>query len=430
LTLREAVSDVYYNQSDERIYHQGGAFVAVLLDQFGPEKFLELYTNCTRKTFERDMERIYGLTPEELDSLYWREIESHRASQRSWDKAAERCSPEEKALLEEFRAAYQRQVQDFDWMFANGTLEAVVRISVRTPTRDSNSRSDLLFQAREGRLMRFYEKSEGTRTETPEETGKTVELEHERVDCHLLTPDEVIHTVQSSWNENNEEDSSQQTWRNDVLPHDREYRQQSFRKFYLRAFRPLSLFATGYTHAFSNPDEYLWEPPVGTVIQSVVAEEIDEGDVVVLTLTTPDNRTLTLRLDRKRDWLLLEAKCRGTINDDTIEETDVREYGDPVDGMTILTKRTVSRHLQDSHSTEDMELVRFDPAPVDEAVFRENNLPLNVPKTKAARHISVEQRTRRHLMLAACWLIVPLMAILWPKRKSIQMKDEKYHGTT
>jgi len=127
---------------------------------------------------------------------------------------------------------------------------------------------------------------------------------------------------------------------------------------------------------------------------------------------------------------LLEARCRETINDETTEETDVREYGEPVDGMTMLKKRTVSRSIQDNHSIEDMELARFDPAPADEAVFREDNLPLNVPKAKAVRHLSVEQRTRRHLMLAACWLIVPLMVILRSKRKNIQRKDEKQYGTT
>jgi len=75
LTFREAVSDVYYNQMDHRLYLQGGALVTVLLDKFGPEKFLELYTTCTRKTFEQDVKRIYSLSFEELDSLYWEEIE-------------------------------------------------------------------------------------------------------------------------------------------------------------------------------------------------------------------------------------------------------------------------------------------------------------------------------------------------------------------
>jgi len=75
LTFREAVSDVYYNQMDHRLYLQGGALVTVLCDKFGPEKFLELYTTCTRKTFEQDVKRIYGLSFEELDSLYWEEIE-------------------------------------------------------------------------------------------------------------------------------------------------------------------------------------------------------------------------------------------------------------------------------------------------------------------------------------------------------------------
>ena len=420
LTLREAVSDVYYNQTDHRLYEQGGAFVKVLCDKFGPEKFLELYLHCTRKTFERDIQRIYGMTLEELDALYWREIEWYRTSK--YQKATEQCSPEETALLDEFREACDRQRQDFYKWTANGTLEFVVRTSCHGQKRDSDGQEESLFQARDGQTARFYKKYEGTRTDISQENGAKTELQFERIDCHLLTPNESLGLFQYF---SNEENSLQQdTWRNDVASQEGEYRWQQFTRHHLTAFQPFSLFSTWYGHEFTNPEDYLWAPPVGTVIQSVVVE----GDTVVLTLkmNVPDKpeitrATLTLRMDRSRDWLLLEAVSTETSNEKTLESFDIREYDVPGDGVPLLKKRLVSRNVEDDHITEEMQLVRFCPTPVDETVFHEDNLPLKVPPAKpAVIRSTVEQRTRIHLTMAACWLIVPLVIIFLRRQSNLR----------
>ncbi|MCL2744105.1 MAG: hypothetical protein FWE67_09650 [Planctomycetaceae bacterium] len=421
LTLREAVSDVYYNQMDYRLYQQGGAFVKVLCDKFGPKKFLELYRNCTRKTFVQDIERIYGMPLEELDALYWQEIESYRASQRSFDKAIENCSPEEKALLDEFRKAYEKQMQDFYRLTQNCTLETVLSSSVRSPDYESDGREELLFQARDGQWARAHKKFEGTRKELSKENGVKTERNTERIDCGLMTPNERITTFQYSSSEKNS--TQQNTWRNEILSQHQEFEQQRFRRFHLKTFHPFSLFFTGYGHSFSVPDEYMWEPPIGTIIQSVVAE----GDTIVLTLTTADAReqTLTLRMDRSRNYLLLNAESRETYKEKTFESFDVREYGNSIDGVPQLKKRTVSRVGLDSRNTATTEVVRFDPAPVNEDVFRVENLPLNVSKTK--ERISVEQRMRRHGTIAGCWLGVPILVIFLMRcsRTSPQKIDEK-----
>ena len=405
LTLREAVSDEYYNQTDDRLYRQGGAFVKILCDKFGSEKFLKLYRHCTRKTFERDIQRIYGMSLEELDALYWHEMESHRASQHSFDKATENCSPEEKTLLAEFREAYDRQMRDFYRLTENGTLETVDRSSYHGSTLDSEERKELLFQAKDGQLMKCYQKCEGTRMEISKETGEKTERKTERIDCDLMTPNEWLSTFQYSDTKN---PSQQNVWRRSISPQERESEQQRFKRFHLRAFQPFSLFFTGYGHSFTNPNEYLWEPPIGTVIQSVVPE----GDTIILVLTTSDIRksTLTLRMDRKRDWLLLGAKCQETYNEKTIESFDVREYGDSIDGVPLLKKRSVSITREDYGSTAETELVRFDPTPVDADVFREEHLPLDVPKT--VERMSSDQRIRRHWAIAGCWLVVPLLVNL------------------
>ena len=41
-----------------------------LLDRFGPERFLELYTTCSQSTFEADCRRILGLDLDGLDAAY------------------------------------------------------------------------------------------------------------------------------------------------------------------------------------------------------------------------------------------------------------------------------------------------------------------------------------------------------------------------
>ena len=386
LTLREAVSDIYYNQTDGRLYQQGGAFVKVLCDKFGPEKFLELYQHCTRKTFDRDIEHIYGMSLGELDALYWHEIEAYRASRRSFDKATENCSPEEKALLAEFSEAYEQQVQAFYRLAQNGTLETVVHHGLE-------NRQETLFQARDGQLMRFYEKGETTSKEDCEK--------REWFKYDLMTPSERIYVFQRP--SSNESVPIQNSWRSDISPQRRDSLQQEFIRQNLRVFQPFSLFDDW----LRNPDDYLWEPPTGTVIQSVVAED----DIVVLTLTAPGPMVeLTLRIDRKQNWLLLEAKSRNVINGHPSESLVVYEYGEPIDGVPMLKKRSASRTGENYRAMEEVELVRFDPALVDESVFREENLPIGVPKT--AKQLSSVQRMYRHWAIAGCWLVVPLLVIL------------------
>jgi hypothetical protein len=203
-----------------------------------------------------------------------------------------------------------------------------------------------------------------------------------------------------------ESDSSaaiQESWRDDIAPSAQEFWRQLLRRQFLSAFCPFSLFFTRYGHSFTDPDMYLWEPPIGTVIQSVEVQ----GDTVVLTLTVRQS-TLTLRMDRTRNWLLLDAKCQETVDGEIHESLDVREYGELVNGVPLLKKRSVSKTGENYRSTEEMELVRFDSTPVDESVFREDNLPFRVPKTV---RMSVEQRMHRHWLIAGCRLGIPLLVI-------------------
>ena len=93
-----------------------------------------------------------------------------------------------------------------------------------------------------------------------------------------------------------------------------------------------------------------------------------------------------------------------------------------MDGVPLLKKRSASRTGENYRIAEDVELVRFDPTPVDESVFREDNLPLGVPKTERSVEKSIslaEQRMHRHWAITGCWLVFPLLVILVCKiRKS------------
>jgi hypothetical protein len=56
-------------------YIQGGPLVNFLLERFGRERFLRLYTTSRRSTIAEDVPRVLGMTLEALDAAYWADIE-------------------------------------------------------------------------------------------------------------------------------------------------------------------------------------------------------------------------------------------------------------------------------------------------------------------------------------------------------------------
>ena len=74
LTLRQLVAPDWYWYSGPAAYDQGAPLVNYLLQTYGPERFLQLYTTCGQTTFEADVQRILGVSLDELDTAYWAEI--------------------------------------------------------------------------------------------------------------------------------------------------------------------------------------------------------------------------------------------------------------------------------------------------------------------------------------------------------------------
>ena len=74
-SLRELSDPHWSGRFFRSVYVQGAPFVNYLLDEFGSEKFLELYTTCRRATFAEDCQRVLGMSLDEIETGCLAEIE-------------------------------------------------------------------------------------------------------------------------------------------------------------------------------------------------------------------------------------------------------------------------------------------------------------------------------------------------------------------
>jgi len=75
LSLRDFVGPDWYYRSELPAYFQGAPLVNYILDRYGPDRFVLLYTTCGRSTFADDCRRILGVSLDELDAAYQAEVE-------------------------------------------------------------------------------------------------------------------------------------------------------------------------------------------------------------------------------------------------------------------------------------------------------------------------------------------------------------------
>ncbi len=75
LSLHQLTGPDWYHRHEWPVYLHGAPLVNFLLDRFGPERFLRLYTTCAKSTFELDCRRILGVDLDELDAAYRADIE-------------------------------------------------------------------------------------------------------------------------------------------------------------------------------------------------------------------------------------------------------------------------------------------------------------------------------------------------------------------
>jgi len=71
-TLRQLVGPGWYTSPrDKTVYHYGGPFVLYLLERFGGERFLDLYSAARRDSFIPDSESILDIAWDELEADFW-----------------------------------------------------------------------------------------------------------------------------------------------------------------------------------------------------------------------------------------------------------------------------------------------------------------------------------------------------------------------
>ncbi|MDG3005568.1 hypothetical protein [Paludisphaera mucosa] len=72
--LRTLVGPGWYHAHAGMAYPQGAVLVDHILDAYGPDKFLELYTQCGPATFDADCRRVLGVDVETLDAACRAEV--------------------------------------------------------------------------------------------------------------------------------------------------------------------------------------------------------------------------------------------------------------------------------------------------------------------------------------------------------------------
>ena len=389
MTLKELLSPDYFYRADGRTYQQGGAFVSALLEHFPPEKFRELYFNSSQQTFAQDIERVYGMTLDELDAFYWQKIDDLY----SYAKATESLNPEEKALLEEFREAYNHQRKVSQTLFADCTIESTARYSyefIGEEPEKSTSDTFATFQSK-GEFFRHEEK---TKFDSDDEIS-------ERSSISLKTPTLLYYAFQTPRAKENPPRKEASCYQ---VSGDLNHRHLILSCLQDRL--PYTIFDYGS----SSLDDFLWSPQNGLTLESVVAE----NDFVTITIKSKENLKLQLRLEPKRHWALVEA-TKTNASEETkrsSHDTEIREFEGEIDGVPILKKRTSKRETigekGTSRSTTTVEITRLDNTPAPDSAFAVDTIAeLKDVKAPTNRHtLPIAQRLHRHFTFIAIWLLL------------------------
>ena len=174
LTLRQLTGPDWYDRHEWPAYVQGATLVNFLLARFGPERFLELYTTCTRSTFEADCRRILGLDLDGLDAAYRADVERHTGHEGSLPGRLRRLSTGPKVA----RPAWQAFLDEY-----LPEAERLVNLApdIRSSAEYHYSRTD-----QGGKTTEFVEQLESNRSgefrslRTHSKNGDSVYLAHPR----------------------------------------------------------------------------------------------------------------------------------------------------------------------------------------------------------------------------------------------------------
>jgi hypothetical protein len=138
-SLRALTGPAYYFNSIEPMYSLGSVLVEYILKRFGHEKFLELCSTCREATFADDVQRVLGLSLDELDRAYQQDLARRAASTKGsllaakladgvdkvrWRRLVEDACAEMERLVSASKQSSITVVEEYDGKEKNGQTTA------------------------------------------------------------------------------------------------------------------------------------------------------------------------------------------------------------------------------------------------------------------------------------------------------------------
>jgi hypothetical protein len=80
VSLEDLAGPRWYHQHSGVVYFQGHLWVEFILRRFGTDRFIDMCNTCRPATFDADCRRVYGHTPEELEAMFWEDVEAHTSA--------------------------------------------------------------------------------------------------------------------------------------------------------------------------------------------------------------------------------------------------------------------------------------------------------------------------------------------------------------
>jgi hypothetical protein len=110
--LRDLTGPEWYASHHRTVYDQGAPLVQFLLETFGPDRFLELYSTCRQASFSADCQRVLGKSLDQLEADFRMAIDRNRRGETPASRCLARLTlgPDVvpaawRAFLDEYQAA-------------------------------------------------------------------------------------------------------------------------------------------------------------------------------------------------------------------------------------------------------------------------------------------------------------------------------------
>jgi hypothetical protein len=110
--MQDLVTPHWYNNFDGPVYWEGCPLVHYLIEHYGGEKFLKLYSGVRYSTFKSDAQQILGESWEKVEEDFWKWMETQVATIEKEKPVQETKSDDSKSLI---IAKFAESVNKADW---------------------------------------------------------------------------------------------------------------------------------------------------------------------------------------------------------------------------------------------------------------------------------------------------------------------------